>query len=350
MPDKQELIAAAKDAIGNDTPEEDWKVTPSQHAALLRGKAPSLAAVLNGERAQGQASKYEELNRKAVEARDRFKATVTKADRAIFVTASLGGLLLIIGVLHGLISGWDRSLVVVLGVGGLVSGGLATMWLTQVKAGSLADAWMKTRAQAEAKRLAYFKDVMAAAPQEPQSQLFALEYVRRYLLDNQIDYFRGRGAQHERAATAALTAFTRAVFIASTSTALAGLLSASIDSRLAAIAGIGVVASAFGALASSQSAVNRDRRNADSYRLAQDRLEERRLDLDTYRARAAGGENGMLEEFFEPVFVALAADHKTWLDDAEMRDLAIGEMGQRLDAAKKALEAQPAPAREPAPN
>lgn len=344
MPENEELIAAAKDAIGNGQPDQDWKVTPTEHAALLGGKAPSLAKVLGGTRALGQAGRYEELNKRAVEARDRFKETVTRANWAIFVTASLGALLLIKGTLHGLFGGWDQRLVTATGVVGLLSGGLAAMWLTQVQQGKLADAWTKTRAQAEAKRLAYFKDVMAGAPKEPQSQLFALEYVRRYLLDNQIDYFRQRGDQHEKIAKSALTTFTRAVFVASTSTALAGLLSAAIDSRWAAIAGIGVVASAFGALAASQSAVNRDRKNADSYRLAQDALEERKLDLDAYRARAADGEQGVLEQFFEPVFVALAADHKAWLEDAEMRDLAIGDMAKRLDAAKKVLESRPGPA------
>ena len=35
MPENEELVTAAKDAIGNDQPDQDWKVTPTEHAALL---------------------------------------------------------------------------------------------------------------------------------------------------------------------------------------------------------------------------------------------------------------------------------------------------------------------------
>ena len=108
--------------------------------------------------------------------------------------------------------------------------------------------------------------------------------------------------------------------------------------ELAVIAGLGVIASAYSALAVSRSTVNQDRKNADRYLAAEYQLKERRLDLDTYRERTASGNNGAVQEFFEPIFVTLEADHKAFLSEAEERELAIGDMVKRLDAAKEALK------------
>ncbi len=106
---------------------------------------------------------------------------------------------------------------------------------------------------------------------------------------------------------------------------------------LAVIAGLGVIASAYATLAVSRSAVNLDRRNADRYRVAEDQLKERQLDIDIYREKIAAGNKGAVQEFFEPIFVTLEADHKGFLSDAEQREMAIGAMEQRLDAAKQTV-------------
>ena len=108
--------------------------------------------------------------------------------------------------------------------------------------------------------------------------------------------------------------------------------------ELAVVAAMGVIASAYAALMVSRSAMNQDRTNADRYLAAEYQLKERKLDLDTYRERTASGDNKATQEFFEPIFVTLAADHRAFLRDAEQRELAIGDMERRLDAAKEALK------------
>jgi hypothetical protein len=280
---------------------------------------------------------YEELNGKAVNARDVFKTTVCKADTAIFCTVSLAALLLIAGGLQEPLGNIGPWVVGTIGLLGIVSSGLAAMWFNQLKGELLAKRWADERAKAEAKRLAYFKAIMEGASGDPLDQLLVLEYVRRYLLDNQIDYFRDRGSQHESAARIALTKSTQAVFVASIFTAFAGLLSM-LRPQLAVVAGLGVIASAYAPLALSRSAVNLDRQNADRYRTAEDQLRERRLELDAYRERTASGDKGAVQEFFEPIFVTLEGDHKAFLSDAEKRELAIGGMERRLDAAQEALK------------
>jgi hypothetical protein len=338
MSTAQELIAAARDAIGEARSDSDWKIVPTEHANELAAKgASSLAHNLRRSRCEGLAKMYEELNAKAVRARDSFKRTVNRADTAVFLTASLAALLMVAGGLQEHFGASGKWIVGAIGALGVVSAGLAAMWLNQVRGGELSKRWTSARAKAEAKRLAYFKAVMEGASGEPSDQLLALEYTRRFLLDNQIDYFRERGDEHETAATAALHRSTLAIFAASTFTAVAGLLSMLVP-QLALTAGLGVIASAYAALLLSRSAMNLDRKNAERYLNAAAQLAERRLDIDGYRERAAAGDKSAVTEFFEPVFVTLEGDHKAYLSDAEQREAAIGDMEKRLDTAKESLD------------
>jgi hypothetical protein len=337
MSNPDELIRIAQDAIGEGNSDTDWKIVPTEHAEMLAEKAPSLAENLRGVHPKGLAGMYEEWNAKAIKARDDFKNTVGKADTAVFCTASLGALLLVAAGLQVLLGGFGPWAAKVIGPLGIVSAGLTAMWLNQVQGGALSKRWAEARAKAEAKRLTYFKAVMEGASKSPQDQLLALEYTRRFLLDNQIDYFKDRGRQHENAADTTLKNSTRAVFLSSSFTALAGVLSIW-HPELAVVAALGVIASAYAALTVSCSAVNQDRNNADRYLAAEYQLRERRLDLDTYRERTALGDNRAVQEFFEPVFVTLEADHKAFLSEAEQRELAIADMEKRLDTAKEVLK------------
>lgn len=222
MSQAQEWIHTAQHVIGEGNSDTDWKIVPTEHAEWFETEAVPLAQNLRGSRPKGLAGMYEDCNDRAIKARDNFKKTVYRADTAIFCTASLAALLLVAGGFQASLGKVGPWAVGAIGLLGIISGGLATMWLHQVKGGTLAQKWANERAKAEAKRLAYFKAIMEASAESPFEQLLALEYTRRFLLDNQIDYFRDRGGQHEQAADSALQWSTRAVFVASTFTAIAG--------------------------------------------------------------------------------------------------------------------------------
>src|SRR5688572_23228512 len=100
MSNPRELIGIARDAIGEGNSDTDWRIVPTEHAKLFAAKAPSLAESLRGSRPTGLAQMYEDLNGKAVAARNVFKSTVGRADIAVFSTASLAALLLIAGGLQ----------------------------------------------------------------------------------------------------------------------------------------------------------------------------------------------------------------------------------------------------------
>src|SRR5262245_8275190 len=122
MTNTQELILVARNAIGEGNSATDWKIVPTEHAALFRDKSASFADALNGARIKGLAKMYEELNKSAVEARDNFKGTVTKANKAIFCTASLGSLLLMAGGVHGAMGKVGPWVVGAIGILSAVSG------------------------------------------------------------------------------------------------------------------------------------------------------------------------------------------------------------------------------------
>lgn len=330
------LIEQAILAVGEGDEASDWKLDPTRHAEMYRENAEPLARVLQGARPTGLAKMHVELDAKAVRARDHFKVTVSKSNYAVFSTLGLGALLLVSGGFKSSLGTLSSWIVGSIGLLAAVSGGLASMWISQTRGGNLLDKWARERAQAEAKRLEYFKAVIKETSEKPFPQLLALEYTRRFLLQNQINYFRERGNQHDEASNKALTTSTRSVFASSSLTAIAGLL-AMWNPQLAVIAGFGVIASAYSSLAGSKSAVNLDRRNADRYRLAKDQLEERTLEIDIFRRRTAEGEKTAVEEFFNPVFIILAADHKKFLDDSSLKNLELLEIEGRLKSAQEGL-------------
>lgn len=335
----KDFIADAIGAMGEDGHERDWEVVPTRHAKMFNETAPSLAGKLSGTRIGGLATMFNEKDQEAVEARDLFKKSARWADLAILVTASTAALLLISGGMQETLGSAGRWIVGIIGFIGIVSSSLGALWLSRIKQGQLARKWAKTRAKAEAKRLAYFKAVLEETAETADEQLLGLEYTRRFLLDNQIKYFKERGRLHASAGRTALNRSTTAVFLASSLTALAGLL-AIVHPQLAMIAGLAVFASAFGTFAISQSKLNLDDQNADRYSKALDYLEMQRLDLDDCREKVASGDKNAISQFFEPVFVILEADHKAFLTDVELREFAIGKMEKRLDAATSSVNDQ----------
>jgi len=338
------LLEETRHIIGKGEPDKDWKIEPTAHRNRYAQSAPQLARILERSTAQAFAQRYEELNRRAIEDRDKFKRIFSNANWSIFLTATLGALLLIGTGLSPLVEdnlpeGRLSTFIWAIAILGMVASALATMWINRLKARKLSRQWAGQRASAEAKRMAYFKTVLEEAEPSPKEQLLAFEYTRRYLLDNQLAYFLDRGKQHQQAADKATNVSSIALMIASILTGMASILVAVTGKPYySVIAGLGVIATAAAALARERSRVHLDRINAERYQKAYDLLWERSLELDDYREKIAAGDSEAVIRFFEPIFVALEADHKEFLNDEEKREAAIGDMKKRLNAAIKAKE------------
>jgi hypothetical protein len=335
--DQAEMIARAVAVIGAGRP-DDFILAPTSHADALAGKAPALAGLLRRARVATLARQYERRDRDAGEAQERFRRAMEWANAAVLVTGVLGAFIMVAGILEEALDDVDLwPVLLVLGVGALVSGALASMWLFRVREGNLLEAWMSGRAHAESARLEYFA-TLAALESSDASELplglMKLEYFRRYQLDVQIAYYDQRSRQHRESADRTLMIGGFAAALAAVASGSAGIV-ASIEAPWAALAAVGVIGTALAAFAATREAVNQDRRNAERYGRTLAALEILRGRLDDVRAGVLAGSQAVLEEYVAAVHEQLSLEHREWLSGAESTRSAIGKMDETLAALQK---------------
>ncbi|MEL7368777.1 MAG: hypothetical protein AAFN74_07690, partial [Myxococcota bacterium] len=179
MSNTQEVIRTARAAIG-DSQADDWRIDPTAHAQWFERDAPTLADNLRRARPEGLARVFVERDQGAIRAQAQFKKTVRRANIAIFFAGSFAALLVVAIGLKENYAGYESIVIGGLGVAGILASSLAAMLAGLADRGSLAERWASERASAEARRLAYFKNVMEGARPEPNDQLLAMEYTRRF--------------------------------------------------------------------------------------------------------------------------------------------------------------------------
>jgi hypothetical protein len=263
---------------------------------------------------------------------------MTRANGAVLVTAVLAALIMVGGILEPRLGvAVMRPPLLVLGLGALLAGALASMWLFRVREGQLLDEWMTERAHAETARLAYFTTLMKEPDQaasDPALGLLKLEYFRRYLLDMQILYYGRRGRHHRRSADRTLTLGGFAAALGAVASGSAGLV-ASFNAPWASLAAVGVIGTSLAAFAATREAVNQDRRNAERYGRTLSSLEILRGRLDDVRAGVLAGSQDVLEEYVAAVQEQLSLEHREWLSGAESTRSAIGKLDETLAALQK---------------
>ncbi len=332
-----EVVRKARAAIGDAGP-DDWKVDPTAHAREFEDKAPSLADNLRRSRPEGLARQFKEKDSAAVTARDRFKSAARQADNAVFMAGAFSAILIVAIGLQQRFGDYEKPVIVTLGILGAIASSYATMLVGMARRGKLAKRWAAERAGAESRRIRYFRNVLQGATRGPLDRLLALEYVRRFLLDSQLQFFRKRGRQHEQAAQTAITQSMYATFFASSVTGIASVLAIYLTD-LGVLAGLSAVATQLGALILSRSEMNLDMQNAERYRKAADTLSDIRLDLDRARRDVAVGADNAHLRFFDPVIRALEADHKSFLKEGENLDSAMASsLENRLSDGTKEAE------------
>lgn len=331
-----EVVKRAVAAIGEGR-SDDYILAPTRHAEELAGKAPALAALLRKARIETLARQYERRDRDAGDAQKRFKSAMLSANTTVLATGVLGAFIMVAGILEEVLDDADLwPLLLVLGLGALVSGALASMWLFRVREGNLVEAWMSGRAHAESARLEYFASLVGLenGSSEPPLGLLKLEYFRRYQLDVQIAYYDQRGRQHRDSADRTLMIGGFAAALAAVASGSAGI-AASIEAPWAALAALGVIGTALAAFAATREAVNQDRRNAERYGRTLSALEILRGRLDDVRGGVLAGSQEVLDEYVDAVHEQLSLEHREWLSGAESTRSAIGRMDETLAALQK---------------
>ena len=281
--------------------------------------APDLARLLRRDAIGDIAQEYERYDREAGEAQTVFKRTASLANWAVSLTAVLSAVMMVTGLLGGAFSDTvARSLFIGFGLAGISAGALGSMWIHRVSAGRLLEAWMEARAEAETRRLSYFSDLAQASANSKAKAdiplpLVVLEYFRRYQLDVQTAYYNIRRKNHKLSANKTSRLGAAAAGLASLAAGAAAFLGATLGPEWAAIAAVGVIASAMASFATTREAVTQDRRNAERYGRTLAILENLHRKLDRVRAGLAGGRQDLLSEYVAAVHEQLSLEHRQWL-------------------------------------
>ncbi len=125
--------------------------------AEYTGKSPAVGTILDSAELKGIAKDYAEEDEWAQKAQRRFSRVSTRLDISVLLTAIIGSLILAIGLLDPWfkarqftsLSETVPTVLLALGIFGLLVGGYSAARLYELNAGDLAGTWMKSRARAE---------------------------------------------------------------------------------------------------------------------------------------------------------------------------------------------------------
>jgi hypothetical protein len=209
----------------------------------------------------------------------------------------------------------------------------------------LFDLWMKQRAAAEIARINLFDRIVQldepSAPDELPLWPLKVEYFRRYQLDVQRRYYRGRGTEHAAAIWRNNRLMRLGVLVTAAAVALgifAGLHLAAtlgmpipqvISAWSEAIAGqelqrvllaLGVLSSSLYGLGTARSLMDLDERNASRYLVTAENLDFlAEAKLAAARQSAADDSAGPVLAFISDVQDLISSEHKEWLVLREIR-------------------------------
>ncbi len=196
--------------------------------------------------------------------------------------------------------------------------------------------WMKCRGLAENARVALFDEVMKATQPGTGHDAGAipllplqLEYFRRYQLDVQRSYYRGRGGQHRLASQAARNWRIAALLILVASMfpmvwALSGVewVPAWIKTLFPnktllaqqVFLGVGLIASGLQGLLAAYAVISLNDRNAVRYLATADNLDDLEdTPLREARTRAASGDRSGVLTFVALAQQEIASEHREWI-------------------------------------
>jgi hypothetical protein len=318
-PDSRDAISA----LGAEDTGRDWELRPLDHAAGLPKEAGSLRRILERPEVQAIMTQYLRFDREAVTAQRRYKRASQIAIWARLGAIAVGALFL----LPALATAKPGATLYQLAIGvQYLCLMLAFLFSALMNYRRLFPRWMEARAKAELARRSLFEFVAEADEEAKAGELSALplqlEYFRKYQLDVQSNYYRHRGAQHEKAA--GKTRFALKLFYA-----LSALAAAPVLFVLLGLFGIklpfgewldkgllvfGIIASGLFASVFAISQVNLDERNAARYAIAGQNLDYlREHELEHAREAAARGDKAAVVAFIKAMHQLISAEHQEWV-------------------------------------
>jgi hypothetical protein len=342
----EEAINEAIETIGRGK-RKDYIISPTSHAEEFGEKAPALATILRSSEVEATARQYENEDQEALVAQNKFKIIFKRANSIVLATGVLIALVLATAAAATVLPAWlVTTLLVVLSLGSVVTGALASKDLLTIRQGHLLEAWMSKRASAETARLDYFDTVAKSSVKSTGKnyvplELLHLEYFRRFQLDVQLAYYRERGKDHREEAEKTLSYSGWAVAGAAIATGSAGVLGGVLHASFAAIAALGTIFTGLSSFASMREAVNQDRRNAERYGRTYRVLDDLSKRLDAVRKAVYTAGMRPLRDFMEAVHEQLSLEHRQWLGELGEARGAFARLENTLKELSSKVSTQP---------
>ena len=184
--------------IGQNKP-DDWQLRPKQHAQDLSPEAGALKRILERPNIETIMTRFHTADAKAIRAQKWYRFWGRTGIYAIALASIIGtALVLRVDEKFGLEVKW---LALAVEYSLLVAAFLIAQWLVIKQPFKK---WMENRGAAEIARIHLFDDIVQAeeppSPDEAPLLPLQLEYFRRYQLDVQLAYNKGRGKEHHAAA------------------------------------------------------------------------------------------------------------------------------------------------------
>lgn len=321
-------------AIGSDDEATDWRLMPDQHAKALPIEASPLRRILESPSIGDIVSRFRTADADAVAAQARYKR-IGRLGLYAATTATVLGALFLLPV-EAFETSQTHSVISLVQISALMTAFIASRWLSVAKT---FDLWMKKRAEAEIARVQLFDSVARSQERVNPGEIpllpLKLEYFRRYQLDVQRRYYRGRGTQHE----AAIWRKNKWVSASVALTSLSVLIAAAVALRIAAEFGIplpawivdlilrlplpqmqrtilalGIIASSLYGLGVALSLMDLDERNASRFLTSAENLEFlSQTELGEARMAAANGQDSEVLAFIDRVQDQISSEHKEWI-------------------------------------
>jgi len=333
-----EMIESAHQIIG-EKKDTDYRINPSTHAELYAETAPHLADLLKSAGLAITAKEYEEYDWDATDYRDSFTLWSNRMRWSVFLTAVFSACLATFAswmiIFHLQDSNLSKTVFSIIGILSVVFGASGMFCQQIVSKKNLLKNWMEKRSMAESMRLKYFDSVILEKTDQAEAQAIPLdhlklEYIRRYLLEEQHNYYKNRGREHEKSAGNLLFlsagALTAVVIINGISSYLGFG-----DNYLSAISVFALIAAALSSMTSNIEETNQDKRNAERYGRTVSALSNLWKRINEIHKAIFNGQVDLLYNYVQAITEVLSTEHRQWSKEFDLRLSAIGKLEAELD-------------------
>jgi len=328
------IIQQSIDQIGPHQ-KGDYKLSPEKHAALF-SSTPELAAVLSNSKLIAMAEEYEINSSRAGKAKNKYTKFSNRARWFGFLTAGLGaGVVMASSLSESSVSKETADLLVIIfAIGAGVSGLLGSAFLMMIKGIGVFELFKSSRAKAEQLRIDYF--VTACSVDEntsPSLALLKLEYMRRYLLEMQKDYYKQRSEELMDKSTTSFTVIAILTAVAGIATLVVGTVGGQLEKSamwIPIVVAAGLILQALASTLSNKEQAAQHKKMFRSYNNCRAQLNQLSGKLSEIRQSIANGNVELVEDYLTAVTAPLMEEHKEWLENLNAQSTSLAALEKTL--------------------